>query len=41
MEELDVVASSGVGRAMVWTDARKRISGVKMVDCNLILVVLV
>ena len=41
MEELDVVASPGVGRARVWTDARKRISGVKMVSCIMIFAVLV
>jgi hypothetical protein len=38
MEELDVVASSSVGRARVWTEARKRLRGVKVASCILMLV---
>lgn len=40
MEGLEVVALSCVGRARVWTEARKRISEVKTVSCILMLVVL-
>jgi hypothetical protein len=39
VEELEVVASSGVVKARVWTEARKKLSGVKMVECILMLIV--
>lgn len=41
MEELEVVAPSRVGRGRVWTEAGERISGVKMVTCMLMIVILV